>query len=65
MSPAVDYVLREEKYMEDKEPTPEEDYVMQVQMQVMEILNRVKEELGVDNPVNIEVVTTTDKEDDE
>ena len=50
----------------DKEiPDHDADYVREVQLQVMEILNRVKEELGTDMPVEIEVVNVNEEEKNE
>lgn len=40
----------------------DEEYLAELQKQVLEILNNVKEELGVDTPVEIEVREATDEQ---
>lgn len=39
----------------------QQEYLRQLQEQVLSILNGVKDELGVDTPVDIEVVEASDE----
>ena len=51
--------------MSDEELTDEEKqalYVQEVQNQILGILNQVKEEMGVDTPVDIEVREASDND---
>lgn len=50
--------------MTDREPTEEETqaYLDALQVEVMKIVNQVKEEMGVDTPIDIEVREASDDE---
>ena len=41
-----------------------DQYIQQIQAQVLEILNSVKQEQGPDVPINIEVVNKGEQEDE-